>query len=303
MICVAVTGATGYLGQFVCQDLVSRGYQVRALARQQAIPHIAGVEWRMGDLGSPEVAASLLNGTQHLVHCAFQHEAGRYRGGEGSAPEAFWQNNFFTTRQLLEIAATQHLDSVVLISSRAVFDGYPAGYDLNDNVAPKPTTLYGTLKVAEEALAHQYSTTTSLQVRCLRSSGIFGLIQPLEQSKWWDLVQQALKGGSNFGNQGVTETHGADVAAAIHLLLAPMHDQATISYNCSDIVVSPQMLANHTRNPKQSLAQHDKPLPPSGATLNSNRLHSLGWTPSGLSHVQQVLTTMIQAQKLGSNQG
>lgn len=301
--CVAVTGATGYLGQFVCQDLLARGYQVRGLARQQPLFNISGVQWHIGDITSAAMATELLADTQHLVHCAFAHLPGRYRGGEGNAPDAFWNDNFLSTRRLLDTAVAQQLLSCVLISSRAVFDGYPAGAELDDQLAPKPTTLYGTLKAAEEALAHQYNATTPLQVRCLRSSGIFGLIQPLARSKWWALVEQAMHSGVDFSNQGVTETHGADVAAAIHALLKIQQDHTCTSYNCSDVVVSQQMLAACIRNPALSLQNTNAPMAPSGPVLNSSRLHNLGWAPTGLAHAQAVITALVQARKLDSNNG
>jgi uncharacterized protein YbjT (DUF2867 family) len=51
---IVVTGATGYVGKLVAEELVSRGEQVRLLVRDAArAPALSGVEIAVGDYGDP----------------------------------------------------------------------------------------------------------------------------------------------------------------------------------------------------------------------------------------------------------
>ena len=63
---IAVTGASGHLGQWVVADLLSRGHDVLCVARRPlAKPTIAGVHWRADvrtlacDLSAPDALAPL----------------------------------------------------------------------------------------------------------------------------------------------------------------------------------------------------------------------------------------------------
>lgn len=66
-----VTGAGGFLGQYLVEQLVSRGDQVRCLARGR-YPQLEqlGVECRQGDLRDPRLAAAACEGMDIVFHAA-----------------------------------------------------------------------------------------------------------------------------------------------------------------------------------------------------------------------------------------
>jgi len=70
---VAVTGATGFIGQAICRLLHHAGWRVRALvrskARTQALQGIVD-EWVPGDLGDREALNRLCTNAVAVVHCA-----------------------------------------------------------------------------------------------------------------------------------------------------------------------------------------------------------------------------------------
>ena len=70
---VAVTGATGFIGQTICRLLQADGWRVRALVRSQgggrALRDIVD-ERVSGDLENPPVLDSLVAGSYAVVHCA-----------------------------------------------------------------------------------------------------------------------------------------------------------------------------------------------------------------------------------------
>ena len=66
---VAITGATGFVGQAVQDEAVARGLAVRALARREQAPR-AGVEWVRGNLADAGALATLVAGAEAVLHIA-----------------------------------------------------------------------------------------------------------------------------------------------------------------------------------------------------------------------------------------
>jgi len=69
---VAVTGASGFIGQHIVRNLLSRNFRVRALTRTGNRLSHENVSWIQGSLDDKEALAELLNGADSVVHCAGQ---------------------------------------------------------------------------------------------------------------------------------------------------------------------------------------------------------------------------------------
>jgi len=70
---VALTGASGFIGSVLRQQLVAAGYRVRALYRPRpgrALQNAAGLTWIAGDVNDREALATLMEGAEAVVHCA-----------------------------------------------------------------------------------------------------------------------------------------------------------------------------------------------------------------------------------------
>lgn len=69
---VAVTGASGMLGEYICDSLLHRGWEVRALVRDPDTFRDRRADVRVGRCDLPdEIDESLLEGAGALVHCAY----------------------------------------------------------------------------------------------------------------------------------------------------------------------------------------------------------------------------------------
>lgn len=191
---IALTGASGIVGGFVLRAAQAAGHQVTRLDRSTG--------FQLGD--TPD-----LSGHDALIHCAFAHTPGRYRGGEGDDPETFLRLNRDGTLRLLEAAVRDGVDRVVFLSSRAVHDGYPPGTALPDDLPARPANLYGQVKADAEA----HLASLPLKGTAIRATGVYGL-----PGKWHGLFSDYLA-GRPVQPRIATEVHGDDLAAAILLLL------------------------------------------------------------------------------------
>lgn len=107
---IAVTGATGFVGQAVMDEAGSRGIAVRALTRRDQKPR-QGVTWVRGDLHDASALAQLCEGVDGLLHIA----------GVVNVPDkaGFVRGNVEGTRNVLEAALGGAVQRFVCVSSLA----------------------------------------------------------------------------------------------------------------------------------------------------------------------------------------
>lgn len=69
---VALTGVTGFVGKHIVENLLARGYTVRALTRTMRQSNDDNLVWVHGSLEDKDSLAALVNGADDVVHCAGQ---------------------------------------------------------------------------------------------------------------------------------------------------------------------------------------------------------------------------------------
>jgi nucleoside-diphosphate-sugar epimerase len=78
---VFLTGATGFIGSIIIEELRAAGHQVTGLARSDdAAATLAnwGVEVRRGDVAEPAGLAEAASASDGVIHCAFGHDFAKY---------------------------------------------------------------------------------------------------------------------------------------------------------------------------------------------------------------------------------
>ncbi|MEM8571808.1 MAG: NAD(P)-dependent oxidoreductase [Pseudomonadota bacterium] len=273
---VLVTGGTGYVGRFIVAHLHAQGHTIALLGRTPCPPHQLH-PWTLTDLrpNFPQADA--------LVHCAYDHIPGAYRGGEGNDPEGFWARNHDGSVALFDAAIRAGVSSIVLLSSRAVYADARRGETLRETDVAEPDSLYGQLKLA---LEYDLAGRPGIAAAALRATGIYGAAPGNGQHKWEDLFREYLAGTPIAPRIG-TELHGQDLASAVDLLLAT---SATGAFNASDILLDRHDLLARV----QRLTACAHPLPsrfdgtPPGV-MATDKLRALGWTPGGIKRLDQFL--------------
>lgn len=69
---VAVTGATGFIGKYIIDNLLARGFHVRALTRTARAHVNDNLTWVRGSLEDTHSLSELVTGASAVVHCAGQ---------------------------------------------------------------------------------------------------------------------------------------------------------------------------------------------------------------------------------------
>ena len=270
---VALTGATGLAGHAVARALIAAGHDVITLGRRPSPLGLPHVPWTLGE--RPDIAADA------LVHAAFDHVPGRYRGGEGDDPDGFRTRNRDGTLRLLDALPGAR---TVFLSSRAVYGAYPPGTRLDEAMTPLPDTLYGAVKL---------STETEVAARggvSLRATGLYGPAPPGRDHKWADLFA-AFARGEAVAPRVATELHLDDLAGAVLLCLDRPPVPALL--NLSDIVLDRRdLLAAWAEITGTTGPLPDRADATTISEMDTARARALGWRPRGMAGLRPTLESL-----------
>ena len=174
-----VTGAAGFVGQWVGRELVERGWDVAGTSLEATPPAVrpndtlASVRWHIADVRRGEELAPLLEATKpdailHLAGVAFVPAA---QADPGAALET---NVIAAARLLAEVKARRAsgvLDPVVLvIGSGEQYGRHDASeMPLTELAAQRPHTVYAASKAAQEHVALEAFRSSGLRVIATRS--------------------------------------------------------------------------------------------------------------------------------------
>jgi nucleoside-diphosphate-sugar epimerase len=171
---ILVTGASGFVGQALCAELVGRGYLVRAAIRTNADLVPAGCEiLQINNISASTDWSAALEDVDTVIHLAARVHV--MRENLLNPLEEFRNVNVKGTEQLARAAAANGVTRFVYVSSVKVNgESTIDGERLNEASLPKPLDAYGRSKWEAEQVLHQIESQTGLGIVVIRPPLVYG---------------------------------------------------------------------------------------------------------------------------------
>jgi dihydroflavonol-4-reductase len=230
---VAVTGATGFVGQHLVALLRREGHSVRAIVRSPgrgAAIEGQGVRLIPGDLADMEALARLAQGAEIVIHLAGLVMA--------RSEQEFMRVNRDGTESLARACRAAQVRRLVLCSSLAATGPVRRGEVADEASPPRPVTRYGRSKLAGEEV--------------LRRSGVaFTIVRPVSVYGPHDTAFLRLFRATRLGflpllgdgYQELSLIHAADLARALWAAAETTVAEGRTYHACHPEVVTQRDLA------------------------------------------------------------
>ena len=213
---ILITGASGFIGSFIVEEALKRGFETWAAVRKSS-----SREWLKDErihfielnLSSKAQLVEQLRGMDfdYVVHAAGVTKC--------LNKQDFHRINTEGTKNLAEaiLAVGMPLKRFVFVSSLSIFGAIKEQEpyeEIRESDTPQPNTEYGRSKLEAE----QFLATTTLPYIILRPTGVYG-----PREKDYFIMAKSIKGHSDFAvgykRQDITFVYVKDVVQAVFLAL------------------------------------------------------------------------------------
>ena len=223
---VLVTGASGFIGSHVVEELLSRGYEVRVFLRYNSTGYIGNlsklppgllqeVEMYWGDIRDFTSVARAVKGVEAVLHLAAQISVPY----SFQNPIDFAMNNVVGTTNVLKASLDAGVRKFIHVSTSEIFGGSDA--PLSEDSPRLPRSPYAASKVGADAMVKSFYYSYGLNTLTVRPFNTYGPRQSLRALIPW-IILQALKGNTvRLGNLKPRRdfTYVKDTARALVLAL------------------------------------------------------------------------------------
>jgi len=178
---VAVTGAAGFIGRWVVNELLERGYQVRGLddlsngSRRNVAEFETNERFQLtvGDISEPGAASELLDdNVDACIHLAAEIDVQESLDD----PQSHFETNVVGTERVLEACRSTET-RIGLVGTCMVYDMVDSEEGIDESHPVKPASPYAGSKLAAENLAESYYRGYGLPVTILRPFNTYGPYQ------------------------------------------------------------------------------------------------------------------------------
>ena len=238
---ILVTGAAGFIGSHLAEQLNQQGHQVRAIdsmsdflypkeIKERNILNFKalGIEFSPTDIRSSEMR-QIVRGCDYVIN-------------EAAIPglvkswkhvDEYFEANVLGLQNLLEACAQNEVKKLIQVSTSSVYGKDAVGDEAS---ATNPYSPYGVSKLAAEKLAQAYSENFGLQINILRYYSVYGPRQRPDMA-YFKFIE-AIANGTKFevfgdGMQTRTKTFVTDITRATASFLTAEDKEACHIYNLS----------------------------------------------------------------------
>jgi UDP-glucose 4-epimerase len=169
---VLVTGATGFIGGFLCEHLTSAGYTVRGAVRVHCpLKDLMSEQSVIGNIGPHTDWDAALEGVDSIVHTAARAHVVR----DSLANEhLYMETNAAGTRALATAAARRGIKRFIYLSSIKVNGDRTFGSPFRATDVPSPSDAYGVSKWHGESYLLRLARETPMEVVIVRPPVVYG---------------------------------------------------------------------------------------------------------------------------------
>jgi len=214
-----VTGATGFVGSHLVHELLSRGYEVRVLARdfQKAEKfNKYNIDIVYGDLKDESSLVTATKEIEIVYHLA------ALLGGPGICEGDLYEVNVEGTRRLLDASISNGVKKFLYLSGGAVIGDVT--YGANENSTCNPSTPYARTKYDGEQLVLKYMKDFGISSTIVRSTMVYGPGEVRYKLKMMKMIKRGL---FRIIGDGKNQTSWVYIDNLVDgLLLASMSDKA-----------------------------------------------------------------------------
>ena len=172
---LALTGATGFIGQHLLRELPRGGHRLRVLLRHPSSVPMQCASAVIGDLARPRNMSAALEGVDAVIH-----SAGLTHGMSGIPEDDYRVLNTEATINLARAARRAGAKRFIFLSSIRAQSGPTADTVLTEADDPNPTDAYGRSKLAaERGLKDLDLDWVSLRAALVYGPGVRGNIAQL----------------------------------------------------------------------------------------------------------------------------
>jgi nucleoside-diphosphate-sugar epimerase len=169
-----VTGGAGFIGSHLCQELVTRGHQVRVVdsfvtGKRHNLAHVAGVDVLEGDLAMPGVAEEAVRGVDYVLHQAAIPSVPR----SVQDPLTSHRANVDATLLLLLAARDGNVRRLVYAGSSSAYGDTPT-LPKREDMPTRPLSPYALQKLAAEQYCQLFTRLYGLETVTIRYFNVFG---------------------------------------------------------------------------------------------------------------------------------
>lgn len=212
MATVFVTGATGFIGSHLVDELLKKGYKIKCLVRKTSnLRWLVGkpVEYFYGGLFDNEVLAEAVKDADYVYHIAGVTFA--------KTKKEYFKGNSEATKNFIEVCykANPGLKRFLFVSSQTAVGPSPdKDHPVDENTEYHPITTYGRSKMEAEKAVIEYFD--KMKCTIIRAPAVYGPrdYAILEYFKAMSMGLQALIG---FQEKLVSLIHGLDLVDGIIL--------------------------------------------------------------------------------------
>jgi nucleoside-diphosphate-sugar epimerase len=303
---IAITGATGFVGRELVHQLCdddTADHKLRCMVREpnsaaaERLDVNESVQLIQGELADGTTASQLVDGCDVVIHSAVWRDKNSFQAAPDDIVE-YARVNILGTLELIKAAIAAEAKAFVFVSTCAVHD-----HILNDRPLDEAHPLwanshYGAHKAAIEKFVHSSGLGTGFPICSIRPTGIYGVMDPVENSKWFDLIRSVSTGEQVTVNRGGKEVHVSDVAKAIRLLIDQgLSDPTCIAgqaFSCYDRYISEFDVANIAREISGSASDIVGQQKTPKHEIDSSKIKNLGMKFGGESLLRKTIADLLR---------